>query len=55
MPARKWFDRREERNLRGWTISLLTVLVAALLIAAIAEWPHRPTPATATATEEASH
>ncbi len=33
MPAPRWFGRD---NLRGWMISLISVLIAALLIAGIA-------------------
>jgi hypothetical protein len=56
MPAPIWFDRVRAGNLRGWVISLITVLVAALLIAAIAaiaEWAPRPMPAATE--EETSH
>lgn len=49
MPAPNRLDRQHAGNLRGWVISLITILVAVLLIAAIAEWAPRPMPA---ATEE---
>lgn len=49
MPAPKWLGRADDGTLRGWLISLITVLVSALLIAAIAEWAPQPMPA---ATEE---
>lgn len=49
MPASKWLGRTDDGTVRGWAISLVTVFVAALLIAAIAEWAPRPVPV---ATEE---
>lgn len=42
MPALKWLARADDGNLRGWSISLLTILIAALLIAVIAEWAPQP-------------
>jgi hypothetical protein len=52
MPDLKW-SGGEDRSWRAWAISLLTVLVAALLIVAIAEWSERPlSPDTV---EESSH
>lgn len=51
MPVPKWLGREDDSNLRSWAISLLTILVAALLIAAIAEWAPRHLPA---ATEDGS-
>ena len=44
MPAPKWRGRADDGTLRGWVISLVTVLVAAMLIAAIAEWAPQPVP-----------
>jgi hypothetical protein len=37
--------RREGSNLRGWLISLVAVLIAALMIVAIAEEGRRLSPA----------
>jgi hypothetical protein len=42
MPSPEWFGRREDCNLRGWVISALAILIAALLIAAIERWAHPP-------------
>ncbi len=47
MTTPRWLGRREGGNLRGWVISLITVLIAAMLIVAIAELEHRPMPAVA--------
>ncbi|WP_428667579.1 hypothetical protein [Reyranella sp.] len=49
MPAPKWLGRADDGNLRGWLFSLFSILIAALLIVAIAEWAPRPVPV---ATEE---
>lgn len=35
MPTPGWFGRREGSNLRGWVISVLAILIATLVIAAI--------------------
>ena len=47
MTTPRWLGRREGGNLRGWVISLITVLIAATLIVAIAELEHRLTLAVA--------
>lgn len=52
MSDQKWLGR-EGGNWRGWVISLLTVLVAALLVAAIAEVSQRSL--SPTVTEGSSH
>jgi hypothetical protein len=46
-PSRDRSGRRAYDDFRGWAISLLVILVAALLIAGIAKWGNPPPPATA--------
>ncbi len=53
MPAPERLGRADDGNLRGWVISLVTILVAALLITAIAQWVPRPMPVATE--EEATH
>ena len=37
MPSPKWLGSDSDGNLRGWAISVVTIAITALLIAAIAE------------------